>query len=406
MQIMNGKLGEGIDSYYGEYKSSIFSKKTTIRLRIYPSHIEGDGFAFYDNELSSAAYSFEISHDDIEKVYIGEVGKEAALFIKHNFKSVVDNKKAILVLPGMADAKKWLSILEETRKAFIEKKQKQQQIKVKKEEEQRRLAVEKERQALQFYQRCYSFHIKDSTPIYQLFSGKNKIALIYIDEKKSLNFLKIDGYAHEENNGVITYKNIHYYEKAGNVSYVTDIHGNYSSFGGSMTGGKFSKLAAVGGGALFGVMGMALGAALTYKPAEQKATNTSFSIGSDIKKIDDRSVMLNFYSEMKKQYVDIELPRDIYNFLQTYLPEKKFGIVDELEKKTIVHQSDDIIKNGSLLKTDMRSDLSSIEQKGIQETDAMEDFKLKVGKLKMMKDAGLLSDEKFAEEQEKLLNMI
>ena len=69
----------------------------------------------------------------------------------------------------------------------MEKKQKQQQIKVEKEEEQRRLLAEKEREALQFYQNCYSFHIKDSTPIYQLFSDKNKIALIYIDKKKSLN---------------------------------------------------------------------------------------------------------------------------------------------------------------------------------------------------------------------------
>lgn len=173
-----------------------------------------------------------------------------------------------------------------------------------------------------------------------------------------------------------------------------------------MTGGNFSKLAVAGGGLLFGFMGMALGAALTYKPAEQKAINTSFSIDSDIKKVDDRSVMLNFYSEMKKQYIDIELPQDIYNFLQTYLPEKKYGIVDELEKKTVVHQSTDIIENGKLLKVNIRSDVPSIEQKELQETNAMENFKLKVEKLKMMKDAGLLSDEKFAEEQAKLLNMI
>ncbi len=184
--------------------------------------------------------------------------------------------------------------------------------------------------------------------------------------------MKIDGYAHEENNGIITYENIHYYEKAGNVSYVTDIHGNYSSFGGSMTGGKFSKLATVGGGVLFGFMGMALGAALTYKPAEQKAINTSFSIDSDIKKIDDRSVILNFYSEMKKQYIDIELPRDIYNFLQTYLPEKKYGIVDELEKKTIVHQSTDIIGNGRLLKVDIKTNISSIGQNELNDSNLME----------------------------------
>lgn len=403
---MDEKYEKYIDFYYGEYKNGIFSKKSTIRLGIYPSRIEGDGFSFYDNMLSINTYSFEILYDNIIKVYIGDIGKDSALFIEYDPNSVVNSEASILALPGMENAKKWLNIIEETKSAFMEKKQEQQRIKSEREEEQRRLVVKKEQEALQFYQKCYSFHIKETTPIYQLFSEKNKVALIYIDEKKSLNFLKIDGYAQEENNAIIVYENIHYYEKAGNVSYATDIHGNYSSFGGSMTGGKFSKLATAGGGLLFGFMGMALGAALTYKPAEQKAVNTSFSIDSDIRKIDDRSVMLNFYSEMKKQYIDIELPQDIYNFLQTYLPEKKYGIVDELEKKTVVRQSADIIEQGRLLKADIQSDIQSIEQKKMQETDAMENFKLKVEKLKVMKEAGLLSDEKFAEEQEKLLNMI
>lgn len=98
-------------------------------------------------------------------------------------------------------------------------------------------------------------------------------------------------------------------------------------------GGSFSKLTAVGGGLLFGLMGMALGTALTYKPMEKESVDTSFYLDSDIKKIDDRNIILNFYSEAKKQYIDIELPKDIYNFLQTYFPEKKYSIVNELEKK-------------------------------------------------------------------------
>ena len=128
----------------------------------------------------------------------------------------------------------------------------------------------------------------------------------------------------------------------------------------------------------------------------------SFSIDSDIRKIDDRSVILNFYSDTKRQYIDIELPQDIYNFLQTYLPEKKYGIVDELEKKTVVHQSADIISEGSLLKVDVKPELPTIES----QEKSMEEFKIKIEKLKMMKEAGLLSDEKFAEEQAKLLSMI
>ena len=37
---------------------------------------------------------------------------------------------------------------------------------------------------------------------------------------------------------------------------------------------------------------------------------------------------------------------------------------------------------------------------------SIEDFKLKVEKLKIMKDAGLLSDEKFEQEQAKLLQLL
>ena len=58
------------------------------------------------------------------------------------------------------------------------------------------------------------------------------------------------------------------------------------------------------------------------------------------------------------------------------------------------------------MKVDIRLEATPVEQIELQETNAMESFKLKVEKLKIMKDAGLLSDEKFAEEQAKLLNMI
>lgn len=392
-----------IDYYYGEYKKGgILGKKHNIKFGIYPSEFEGIGFDYYGYELSNDTNPFEIPFDAVKDIRIDKIGKEQALIIDYNPGSVVANKISSVALLGMADVNKWFATAKDTKARYNEEKQRKQQLELQKREEKIKLEAEREEQALVFYNDCYSFHIKETTPVYQLFADKNKIALIYIGEDKSLNFLKIDGYAQEENNGVIAYRNIHYYEKAGNVSYTTDIHGNYSSYGGSMTGGKFSKLATVGGGLLFGYMGMAIGAALTYKPAEQKPVNTSFSIDSDIRKIDDRSVILNFYSDAKRQYIDIELPQDIYNFLQTYLPEKKYGIVDELEKKTVVHQSADIISEGSLLKVGVKPEVPTIES----QEKSMEEFKIKIEKLKMMKEAGLLSDEKFAEEQAKLLSMI
>ena len=173
-----------------------------------------------------------------------------------------------------------------------------------------------------------------------------------------------------------------------------------------MTGGQYSKMATALDGALFGFMGMAAGALLTYKPAKQDPINTSFSMDSNIVKIDDRNVILNFYSDDKKQYVDIELPQDTYNFLQTYLPEKKYTIVEELERKSAVHQSKSAIESGAALYTQAKPSLPQSEEE--KPKDAMTEFKLKVEKLKMMKEAeaGFLSDDEFDEERKKLLSLL
>lgn len=373
-------LEKCIDFYYGEYKSGLLSKKYDIKLGVYSSKLVGMGFEYYNNGLSKEVFSFEIICSEILKIYIDKINKAETLFIEYRGASIVKDKKSVVALPGMDNVERWLNLVEVTTQKYKQQQREKQQLELKRQEESHKAIIQIDEKAKKFYEKCYMFHVKETTPSYQLFANKNKIALIYIDQNKALNFLKIDGYSQEENNAVISHENIHYYEKAGSISYSTDIHGNYSSFGGSITGGNFSKLASVGGGLLFGTMGMAMGAALTYKPIKQTPMTTTFSLDSDIKRIDDRSVILNFYSETKRQYVDIELPQDIYNFLQTYLPEKRYGLVDELEKKSIINQSGGNVE--------------------------CSDFKQKIEKLKMMKEAGLLSDEKFREEQEKLLQMI
>lgn len=48
----------------------------------------------------------------------------------------------------------------------------------------------------------------------------------------------------------------------------------------------------------------------------------------------------------------------------------------------------------------------SITKSNSQSLNDMNNFKIRVEKLKMMKEAGLLSDEQFAEEQTKLLKSL
>ncbi len=261
-----------IDFYRGEYKKKIFfGKKFKISLNVYPSKIEVNGFELYDNESSNNTTATDIPISDIVSVYENKFEGESTLFIKYKSKSVVTNKTSIIVLFGIPDVQKWIELIIKIKNEYDDSQKRKQQLEIEKQEEEKRTAFEREKEALKFYEKCYNFHIQEDTPKHIFFSEKNRIALVYIGENKSLNFLKIDGYGKEENNGVIEYSNIHYFDKAGNVSYVADIHGNYSSFGGSMTGGKISKLATVGGGLLFGLMGMGIGAALTYKPVEKKA---------------------------------------------------------------------------------------------------------------------------------------
>lgn len=392
---------KSIDSFYGTYKKpGLLGKKYNVKILLFDDRVEGSAFALIENEIQSEPKSFSITFDKIERICVESFNGIETVCMHYQMDLLASVSHCIIALLGIEDVPKWFKLLNDCQRAYVEKKAKQKQYEIEEELRIQQIAIRKEEKAVEFYNNCYSFHIKEDTPIYPFFSEKNKVALIYVDKNKSLNFLKIDGYAQEENNGVIEYKNIHYYDKAGNVSYVADINGNYTSFVGGVTGGNFSKLAAVGGGLLFGMMGIALGTALSYKPSQSLPSYSSFTIDTDVKKIDDRNVILNFYSDMKKQYVDIELPQDIYNFLQTYLPEKKLSIVEELEKKTVVHQATNLIENGDLLRSNA---MPNTVGENKDSTNSMEIFKQKVEKLKMMRDAEILTEQEFENEKKKLL---
>lgn len=149
---------------------------------------------------------------------------------------------------------------------------------------------------------------------------------------------------------------------------------------------------------MFGPMGMATATLMSYKPAQQKPVETHFDLTSETKRIDERNVLLNFFSDERKQYIDIELPQDIYNFLQTYLPEKKYEIVNEVEKHNVINK---VIDNKKMLDSPETKVMLPVPEKL-----SIDDFKEKVEKLKIMKEAGLLSDDEFQDEKTRLLSMI
>lgn len=196
-----------------------------------------------------------------------------------------------------------------------------------------------------YYDSVYNFHIHESTPVYAIDKGEMSCFVAFIGEDKSMNFLFIDARSNSEIHSVISYDEIHYYEKAGAVHYATTVNADYTSgqlFGGSFVGGKISTGMAALGGMLFGPMGMAIGAMSSYTPAKYTPptyTPSKLNISSEITKIDDRSIILNYYSQQHKQFVDIELPQEMFNFMQTFLPDKKYAIVIEKEKQAALGNS-------------------------------------------------------------------
>ena len=389
-----------IDSYYGEYKSGVFGKKKTVSLLVYPSHIEGRGVSFYEDKIYEKEMDVDI--DKLRNLKLEKIEGFNCLIIEYlDDEHIIGDSINTIAFPNLYNADEVIKKVLELKENLIKEKQIKDDTQKRLEEE--KVLAEKrqsEERAL-YFKKSYAFHIlENNNPFYELHRNNLQFACIYIDKNKSLNFLKIDGDAMEERNAVISFDKLHYYEKAGNVHYATDINGDYKNFGGCIDGATFSKKATFLGGLLLGPMGMAAGALFSQKPSAITMPSTSFNLSSEIHKIDDRSVILNYYSDLKKQFMDIELPMDIYNFLQTYLPEKKYGIVLEIEKQKAIKQHTD------QLELETKEAGLTIEEKKNNIESEEEIFQNKIRKLKMMYDNGLLSDEEFAEEKRKILSQL
>lgn len=386
-------------TFLGGYKLN-FWKFLDNAIHIYDTYIHFEGITIYDDTVSDKTTSRDVDLRDIKSVSFSTFKGKKCLVIKYIGDSIVGNQESTLYFFDMnglnGDFNDCKEMVSKAVNDYLEKLRQQHLAQM---EYQNELQRQKE-ESKEYYNRCLKFHIKDDTPRFDLYNKEeeNKAVIVYINKDKSLNFLKVDGETKEEDVGVIPYEKIHYYEKAGNVHYVAETNGSYSSFGGSLTGATISKKAALFHGLMFGPMGMATAALMSYKPAQQKPAETHFELTSETKRIDERNVLLNFYSDERNQYIDIELPQEIYNFLQTHLPEKKYEIVSEVEKHAAVSKAVDDQK-----RIDAPQKQSTLP---IPEKLSLDDFREKAEKLKIMKEMGLLSDEEFSYEKSKLLSLI
>ena len=387
--------------YSGVFKKSAFGKKITISVQVFDNGMVTLHGIYSDK--NGSLFDLEADYDgSAEKIISVErttlSGRVPGMIVRIKTESIVADAGTMdIAFPNASDE------VYEALKANKEKFENLARIR------KQRMVSEREKQAARekqlreeggaYLTASYNKYIvPQETPVYPLVSEDYRKAVIFIGKDRSLNFLSIDGVEKTESVGTIPYEKIHYYDTAGNIHYTTDISGEMNTFGGSFKGASFSKTGVILGALFGGFAGGAVAMAASYRPGEVTAPNTTVNIKSDVHKIDDRSVMLNYYSDLRGQYMDLELPNDIYNFLQTHLPDKRYGIVTEIEKREAVraHESDAV-----LLETAKAPQPMIAEKK-----DDMDDFKRKVEKLKTLKEAGLLTDEEFIEERNKLLAMI
>lgn len=382
-------LGRIVAKFSGEYKANRWGKKNIVNLCIYEKSIGGTGASYFEEKFTEEY--FDIEYPNIRGVEEISIQGSPCLCIRYVEKDTLF-KDAILSIyfPNLENIPEAKKILQDLMKQDEEERIAQYNEEKARKERQLLKQRQHEEECQKYFRDCYDFHIaNENNPYFELQNDDLKFVCIYIDKQRNINFLQIDGTSKEESNAYISFDKIHYYEKAGNVYYTSDITGSYSNYGGSFTSATISKGATALGGLLFGTMGLAAGALLTHKPSKMQIPTNTFNVSSEAHKIDDRSVVLNYYSDIKQQYMDIELPADIYNFLQTHLPEKKYGIVIEIEKKNAV------------------KDIASIESKSVEQivqNDDMSAFENKIKKLKIMYDNGILTEEEFMAEKKRILS--
>lgn len=391
-----------------------YGEGTKMERRVFEAQYKKCGQVYIKITLNCISCYGMVRENNSSLEYLGEVLFDFANI--HSIELVNYKRKQAICVEGVSTRNIRCSVflpnltnIDEIREIVDKCKYEKEQID--KGEEQRKLQEEKERIQKREKQQIEAQRIRklqveyyenqvrkfmDKYPTYIFNEEASSITFAYIDENRNFNIKSVDKIKMECVFSTLGYQHIHYYEKAGAIHYVTDINIDYkgaSSFGGSFVPGKVSLAPAIVGGLLAGGMGMAVGAMIGYKPERYvppQISPASLKANSQAQRIDDRSVILNYFSEKNKQYMDVEFPADIYNFLQTHYAEKKYDIVIAMEKRKYIPDTNTML----------------IEEPEKKEEMSLEEFEKAVKKLKIMKDNDLISEEEYAKKKMELLQHI
>ena len=380
--------------WYGEYHYGFFKKSVTQKVIILSDSISG---TYFNTSIKAEDY-FKLNFDEITSITKIE-GTDSQQGIKIHYEVNAEHLKNPtshhVSVFGFDDCDKLIEDIMSAKTIYRQKQEELARLRSITEEEKQKDFEKKS----EFYNACFNFHIsQNSAPFYTLHKDTLQIFALYIGKDSSLNFLNIDGINNEEACTTIPYDKLHYYEKAGNIHYISTINTSASSFGGSFSGATFSKPASLISGILLGPMGMLAGALFSHKPATSTPSKSKINIQSTPEQIDARNVILNYFSDKHGQFIDIELPADTFNFLQTHLPNKKYAIVIELEKTEAVQDARATLP--------AYQETPQFQQNATAASDDINSFRQKVEKLKIMHEAGFITNEEFDKQKSQLMKQI
>lgn len=265
-----------------------------------------------------------------------------------------------LVIPNLENISEIASTLLSARDEFLEELQEERQkygIKAESEAQAKR-ALEQERRA--FFEDQYSSHITDPEfPIYIFDEDKaqRKLSLMYIDENQNLNFLAINGNELMSAHGYIPYKNISYFDKPSAVA--LNASNEDAVYGGSFAVDTSTLTTEMLNGLLFSSMGMREGIMEGYVEPEtyvQELKEDSEQSSSEI-------YVMNVYSDILEQYVNIEFPQEMFEFFESHLESKKYDISKEIDKAISVAVSNKLkalLRKGILTEAQFEAEMQDL----------------------------------------------
>ena len=181
-------------TFLGGYKLN-FWKFLDNAIHIYDTYIHFEGITIYDDTVSDKTTSRDVDLRDIKSVSFSTFKGKKCLVIKYIGDSIVGNQESTLYFFDMNGLTGDFDVCKEmVSKAVNDNLEKLRQQHLAQMEYQNESQRQKKK-SKDFYNSCLNFHIKENTPRFDLYNKEEeyRAVIVYINEDKSLNFLKVDG---------------------------------------------------------------------------------------------------------------------------------------------------------------------------------------------------------------------